>query len=66
METRLKPLEFVDDLGDPDSLTFANVSHSVIEQIQFEKRIKFSAKKCDLLAIGCHDVGYTLMSMVKQ
>ena len=38
----------------------AHVSNSVIEQIQFEKRLKFSAKKCGLLAIGSDDAGYTL------
>ena len=37
-----------------------HVSNSVIEQIQFEKRLKFSAKKCELLAIGFDDAGCTL------
>ena len=38
----------------------AHVSNSVIEQIQLEKRLKFSAEKCELLAIGSDDAGYTL------
>ena len=60
-QVNIKPLEFVDDLADPNhSLTFAHISNSVIEQIQFEKRLKFSAKKCELLAIGSDDVGYNL------
>ena len=42
------------------TLTSAHVSDSVIEQIQFEKRLKFCAKKCELLAIGSDDAGYTL------
>ena len=41
-------------------LTYAHVSNSVIKQIQFEKRPKFSAKKCKLFAIGSDDAGYTL------
>ena len=57
----IKPLEFVDLLADRnDSLTSADASNSVIEQIQFEKRLKFPAKKCELLAIGSDDAGYTL------
>ena len=36
------------------------MSNFVIEQIQLEKRLKFSAKKCELLAIGYDDAGYTL------
>ena len=58
---KIKPLEFVDDLADPNlSLTSAHVSKSVIEQVKFEKRLKVSAKKCELLAIGSDDAGYTL------
>ena len=60
-QVNIKPLEFVDDLADPNhSSMYAHVSNSVIEQIQFEKRLKFSAKKCKLLAIGSDDAGYTL------
>ena len=60
-QANIKPLEFVDDLADPNhSSMSAHVSNSVIEQIQFEKRLKFSAKKCELLAIGSDDTGYTL------
>ena len=56
-----EPLEFVDNLADPNhSLTSAHISNSVIEQIQFEKRLKFSAKKCEVLAIGSDDADYTL------
>ena len=60
-QVNIKLLEFVDDLADPNhSSMSAHVSNSVIEQIQFEKRLKFSAKKCELLAIGSDDAGYTL------
>ena len=59
-QVSIKPLEFVDDLADPNhSLMSVHVSNFVIEQIQFEKRPKFSAKKCELLAIGSDDAGYT-------
>ena len=37
-----------------------HVSNSVIEKIQFDKRLKFSAKKCELLPIGSDDAGCTL------
>ena len=60
-QVNIKPIEFVDDLADPkNSLTSAHVSNSVIEQIQLEERLKPSAKKCELLAIGSDDAGYTL------
>ena len=60
-QVNIKPFEYIDDLADPNhSLTSAHVSNSVVEQIQFEKRLKFSAKKCELLAVGSDDAGYTL------
>ena len=60
-QVKIKPLETADDLAHPNhSLTSAHVSNSVIEQIQFEKRLKFSAKKCELLAIGSVGAAYTL------
>ena len=60
-QVNITPLEFVDDLADPNhSLTSAHLSNSVIEKIQFEKRLKFSAEKCELLAIGSDGAGYTL------
>ena len=59
-QVNIKPLESADDLADPNhSLASAHASNSVIDQIQFEKRLKFSAKKCELL-IGSDDTGYTL------
>ena len=42
------------------SLTSTHVRNSVIAQIQFEKRLKIFSKKCELLAIGSDDAGYTL------
>ena len=61
VQVDIKPLDFVDDLADPNqSLTSANVSNSVIEQIQSEIRLKLSAKKCELLAFGSDDAGCTL------
>ena len=66
-QVNIKPVEFVDDLAGPNhSLTSAHVSNSVIEQIQFEKRLKFSAKKCELLVIGSGDAGCTLDVMIEQ
>ena len=60
-QVNIKPLGFVDDLADPNrNLMSAHVNNSVIEQIQFGKRLKLSAKKCELLAIGSDDAGYTL------
>ena len=60
-QVNIKPLEFVDDLANPNhSSMSAHVSNSVIEQIQFEKRLKISAKKCEPLVIGSDDTGYAL------
>ena len=57
-QVNIKPPEFVDDLADPNhSPLSAHVSNSVIEQIQFEKRL---TKKCELLVIGSDDADYTL------
>ena len=57
-QVNIKRLEFVDDLADPNhSSMSAHVSNSVIKQIQFKKRLKFSAKKCELLTIGSNDAG---------
>ena len=49
----IKPMEFVDDLADPDhNIQFAGVSNQIIEQIQHEKRLNFSTRKCELLVTG--------------
>ena len=46
-------MEFVDDLADPNhNIQSASASNQIIEQIQHEKRLKFSARKCELLVIG--------------
>ena len=49
----IKPMDFVDDLADPNySIQSASVSNQIIEQIQHEKRLNFSTRKCELLVIG--------------
>ena len=49
----IKPMEFVDDLADPNhNIKSASVSNQIIEQIQHEKRLNFSTRKCELLVIG--------------
>ena len=51
--TVIKPMEFVDDLADPNhNIQSASASNQIIEQIQHEKRLKFSVRKCELLVIG--------------
>ena len=53
---QLKPLEFVDDIADPSrEKASAIASNSVLEAIQHEKRISFSAEKCELLKINCNN-----------
>ena len=48
----IKPMEFVDDLVDPDhDIQSASVSNKIIET-QHEKRLNFSTRKCELLLIG--------------
>ena len=57
-QVNIKPFESVDDVEDPNhSLTSAHASNSVTEQIQYEKRLKFSANKCELLAVGSDEAG---------
>ena len=54
-------MEFVDDLVDPNhDIQSASASNQIIEQIQPEKRLKFSARKCELLVIGQVDDKYNL------
>ena len=49
----IKPMEFVGDLADPNhNIQSASVSNQIIEQIQHEKRLNFSTRKCELLVIG--------------
>ena len=51
--TVIKPMEFVDDLPDPNhNIQSASASNQTVEHIQHEKRIKFSAIKCELLVIS--------------
>ena len=45
-------MEFVDDLADPNhNIQSASANNQIIEQIQHEKQLKFSARKCELLVI---------------
>ena len=49
----IKLMLFVDDLADPiHNIQTASVSNQIIEQIQHEKRLNFSTRKCKLLVIG--------------
>ena len=49
----IKPMEFVDDLAGPNhNIQTASVSNQIIEQIQHEKWLNFSSRKCELLVIG--------------
>ena len=53
---QIKPMEFVDDIADPSrEKAGAIASNSVLEVIQHEKRISFSAEKCELLKINCNN-----------
>ena len=49
----MKSLEFVDDIVDlNDDMISAQVSCKVMENIQDQKRLTFSAGKCELLRIN--------------
>ena len=51
--TVIKPMEFVDDLAGPNhNIQSDSASDQIIEQIQHEKQLKFSSRKCELLVIG--------------
>ena len=69
----IKPMEFVDDVADPNhNMQSASVSSQIIEQIQHEKRLNFSTRKCELLVIGqvkdnCNsDVNNTIIKRVER
>ena len=50
----IKPLEFVDNIADPnDSLFQGRKSNSIIVSVQEQKKLTFAAEKCKLLKIGC-------------
>ena len=49
----IKPMKLVDRLVDPNhNIQSASVSNKIIEQIQHEKQLNFSTRKCELLLIG--------------
>ena len=54
---QIKPMEFADDIADPSREKASAIAknNSVLEAIQHEKRISFSAEKCELLKINCNN-----------
>ena len=53
---QIKSMEFVDDLVDPNrDKQSALASNAVLQEIQHEKRLTFSAEKCELLKINSKD-----------
>ena len=53
---QIKSMEFVDDLADPNKdKQSAQASNAVLQAIQHEKRLTFSAEKCELLKINSKD-----------
>ena len=53
---QIKSVEFVDDLADPNrDKQSALGSNAVLEAIQHDKRLTFSAEKCELLKINSKD-----------
>ena len=49
----LKPLEFVDDIADPNKNKYdAQISNKVITGVQELKKLKFSSEKCKVLKIN--------------
>ena len=49
----IKSVEFVGDIADPNSDEVpSKFSNRIVEQIQFEKRLTFSAEKCEFLKIN--------------
>ena len=57
----IKSLEFVDDIADVNQ-DFNSLCHSnrLIENIQHEKRLTFSSKKCELLRVGFKTLGESI------
>ena len=53
---QIKSMDFVDDLADPNrDKQSALASNAVLQAIQHEKQLTFSAKKCELLKINSKD-----------
>ena len=53
---QIKSVEFVDDLADPNrDKQSAQASNAVLQAILHEKRLTFSAEKCELLKINSKD-----------
>ena len=53
-------MEFVDDLADPNrGKQSALISNAVLETIQHEKGLTFSAEKCELLKLTSKEDTYT-------
>ena len=53
---QIKSMEFVDDLADPSrDKQSAQASNAILQAIQHEKRLTFSADKCELLKINSKD-----------
>ena len=49
----IKPIEFVDDIADPnEGQLSAQMNNKIIEHIQHEERLMFSAEKCELLKVN--------------
>ena len=60
----IKQLEFVDDIANPSSSSrqTAVLSNKLLEDIQHEKRVSFSAEKCELLKINSIGNGGLLLN----
>ena len=53
---QIKSMEFLDDLADPNrDKQSALASNAVLQAIQHEKRLTFSAEKCESLKINSKD-----------
>ena len=64
---QIKPLEFVDDIADPNSgNTDAVLSNDIICNIHRRKRLKFSTEKCKLLKVNGKDNGDTSVFQVRK
>ena len=58
VSVQIKPLEFVDDIADPNSGNAdAVLSNYIIRNIQRRRRLTFSTEKCKLLKVNSKDKG---------
>ena len=63
----IKPIEFVDDIADPnEGQLSAQMTNKITEHIQHERRLMFSEEKCELLKVNSKEGDETIQANGKS